>query len=219
MLKPNPLYTPWTIEVQRRFVLEANIFYVKQHGNPSYTFNPQTTVNWRTKELEPLCSISSRHQKRLDTLTWLYRLGQEGGYLCLSYYEFEQAILFGGKWPIEDNRKWEKWYYRNRKDAWYQYHGVKFREKQAGQKNSVPVKELTDKEQSKLAWKAKKGFYRSRSKKRQYTVGTKRRVESVKESSRAFRRMEKGKIKQGKWNELADSNAVRKLYADDWDWN
>jgi hypothetical protein len=200
----------WTEKVQRAYVFEAFNIYKKKCGDPTSSYSPRSKSYWRTLAYPLPWDV--KHQKDEGLLSELYLIGKATEKIrTLSYKEFESLLLCGPK-RTHGGRP----YTGKFRDFWYEDHGVGYREKLP--KNGHQERTEREKEK-KLEWREKKGFQRSRQKNCQWQVGTKARGFSEKTSSRSFRKMEKNKIKKEKWEDLADSNSLSRLYRDNWDWD
>ena len=158
---------------------------------------------------------------RKTLVYWLYKLGKD---YQIPYLDYKDLYLFlTGNHVYSHKNKYYNGYYRynnNRSDTyWYDKRHIDFRERQGFHKQHCEVKIESEKDISNREWRERKGFNRSRSRHKNWRVGIRARSQAERDSSRSFRRMEKQKIKQSKWEDLADSNQLSKLYRDPWNWD
>lgn len=224
---PNPHFEPWNPEVQRKFVSNAINFYKKQHGDPALTFNPpRQNWNWRTGQHYVPDIWGDRHQVRKDTLTYLYRLGHDLGYLKMAYKTFEWMILSGtGCHPV-CLRQHRHWYGincgRNDYEHWYPRDGVHFRQKVSGSRNvsmRKPNPKHEEDKRKRQEWREKKGFQRSRNQDGSWRRGLKSRGYFRKLGNRSMRRWEMACIAHEDWEAMADQEHQLKLWLNPRDWD
>lgn len=200
--------------------MEIESLYIKK-SSKEYLDRKNISFNVIEKKEEPDRYIDYKNIQEKH-LRHLYREGVIGQKIQLSFKEYELRVFveIGKKPRHQYNFRAISAFTGYGTDFWYQSHGVGYRQKQKYvKKNNHLPKILTDHSQVKKDWRNKKGFLKSRNKEQNWRRGTKSRSIAERESSHAFRLMEKKMIRQEKWEELADSNALSRLYRDPWNWD
>jgi hypothetical protein len=208
---------PWTDEVQKQFIVAAYEFYKKKHGDP------RVSATYGYEQYQPRDLVAG-HQRRLDTLTFLYQLGRGGGQLRVSYQEFEFMVLHGFHTPAcRTHHRQYRWRCGCRNESyehWYPRNGAHYRCKTP---NNVTRKErdleAEEQKRQKQEWREKKGFQRTKNQDKNWRRGNGRRSYCRKIGNRSLRRWERQMIGREDWSALADEKTILHLFLNPYDWD